>query len=65
MKRNRIFTSILAIAFVLIAVIIIVITFGLFRTSKEETLEDHRLSSLFQSAVACVGDKSKGRRLCS
>lgn len=57
MKRNRIFTSILAIAFVLIAVIIIVITFGLFRTSKEETLEgqaettDYRLSSKVPSRV--------------
>lgn len=39
MKKNRIFTSILAMALVLIAVIVVVITVGLFRTGKEETLE--------------------------
>ena len=38
MKKNRIITSILAIALVLIAVIIVVITVGLFKTTKEETL---------------------------
>lgn len=39
MKKNRIITNILAIALVLIAVIIVVITVGLFKTTKEETLE--------------------------
>lgn len=39
MKKNRIITSILAIAFALIAIIIVVILVGLLRTAKEETLE--------------------------
>lgn len=57
MKKNRIFTSILAMALVLIAIIIIVITIGLFRTSREETLEgqaettDYRLSSKVPARV--------------
>ena len=57
MKKNRIFTSILAMALVLIAVIVVVITVGLFRTSKEETLEgqaettDYRLSSKVPARV--------------
>jgi len=57
MKKNRIITSILAIALVLIAVIIVVITVGLFKTTKEETLEgqaettDYRLSSKVPSRV--------------
>ena len=57
MKKNRIITSILAIALVLIAVIILVITVGLFKTTKEETLEgqaettDYRLSSKVPSRV--------------
>ena len=57
MKKNRLFTNILAIALVLIAVIVIVITVGLFRTSKEETLEgqaettDYRLSSKVPARV--------------
>ena len=57
MKKNRIFTSILAMALVLIAVIVVVITVGLFRTTKEETLEgqaettDHRLSSKVPARV--------------
>ena len=57
MKKNRIFTSILAIALVIMAVIAIVITVGLSRTSKEETLEgqaettDYRLSSKVPSRV--------------
>lgn len=51
MKKNRVFTNILAIALVFIAVIVVVIMVGLFRTSKDETLEgqaettDYRLSS--------------------
>ena len=57
MKKNRIFTSILAIALVIMAVIAVVITVGLSRTSKEETLEgqaettDYRLSSKVPSRV--------------
>ena len=57
MKKNRIFTSILAMALVLIAVIVVVITVGLFRTGKEETLEgqaettDYRLSSKVPARV--------------
>lgn len=57
MKKNRIITNILAIALVLIAVIIVVITVGLFKTTKEETLEgqaettDYRLSSKVPSRV--------------
>ena len=39
MKKNKIITSVLAMALVLIAVILIVITVGLFKTTKEETLE--------------------------
>ena len=59
MKKNRIFTSILAMALVLIAVIVVVITVGLFRTTKEETLEgqaettDYRLSSKVPARVPC------------
>ncbi len=57
MKKNRIFTSILAMALVLIAVIVVIITVGLFRTTKEETLEgqaettDYRLSSKVPARV--------------
>lgn len=57
MKKNRISTSILAIAMVLMAVIVVVIMVGLFRSSKEETLEgqaettDYRLSSKVPSRV--------------
>lgn len=57
MKKNRIFTSILAMALVLIALIVVVITVGLFRTAKEETLEgqaettDYRLSSKVPARV--------------
>ena len=57
MKKNRIITSVLAMALVLIAVIIVVITVGLFKTTKEETLEgqaettDYRLSSKVPSRV--------------
>ena len=57
MKKNRIFTSILTMALVLIAVIVVVITVGLFRTTKEETLEgqaettDYRLSSKVPARV--------------
>lgn len=56
MKKNRIITSVLAMALVLIAVMIVVITVGLFKTT-EETLEgqaettDHRLSSKVPSRV--------------
>lgn len=51
MKKNKLFTNILAMALVMIAMIVVVITVGLFRTSPEETLEgqaettDYRLSS--------------------
>lgn len=57
MKKNKIITSVLAMALVLIAVILIVITVGLFKTTKEETLEgqaettDYRLSSKVPSRV--------------
>lgn len=57
MKKNRIFTNILAMALVLIAVIVVVITVGLFRTDREETLEgqaettDYRLSSKVPARV--------------
>lgn len=57
MKKNRIFTSILAMALVLIAVIVVIITVGQFRTTKEETLEgqaettDYRLSSKVPARV--------------
>ena len=57
MKKNRIITSVLAMALVLIAVMIVVITVGLFKTTKEETLEgqaettDYRLSSKVPSRV--------------
>lgn len=57
MKKNRTFTSILVMALVLIATIIVVIMAGLFRTTKEETLEgqaettDYRLSSKVPSRV--------------
>ena len=53
MKKNRIFTSVLAIAMFLIAIIVIVIIVGLCRTGREETIEgqaettDYRLSSRF------------------
>lgn len=57
MKKNKIFTNILASALVLIAVIVVVITVGLFRTGQEETLEgqaettDYRLSSKVPARV--------------
>lgn len=57
MKKNRVFTNILAIALVFIAVIVVVIMVGLFRTSKDETLEgqaettDYRLSSKVPARV--------------
>lgn len=57
MKKNRIFTNILAMALVFIAVIVVVIMVGLFRTSKDETLEgqaettDYRLSSKVPARV--------------
>ena len=57
MKKNKVFTSILAMAVVLIAVIVVVIIMGLFRSGREETLEgqaettDYRLSSKVPSRV--------------
>lgn len=57
MKKNRIFTRVLAIASVLIALIIVVIIVGLFRPDREETLEgqaettDYRLSSKVPARV--------------
>lgn len=57
MKKNRVFTNILAMALVFIAVIVVVIMVGLFRTSKDETLEgqaettDYRLSSKVPARV--------------
>ena len=57
MKKNRIFTSVLAMALVLIALIIVVIIVGLFRQDREETLEgqaettDYRLSSKVPARV--------------
>lgn len=57
MKKNRIFTSVLAMALVLIALIIVVIIVGLFRPDREETLEgqaettDYRLSSKVPARV--------------
>ena len=57
MKKNKLFTNILAMALVMIAMIVVVITVGLFRTSPEETLEgqaettDYRLSSKVPARV--------------
>lgn len=57
MKKNRLFTSVLAIAMFLIAIIVIVIIVGLCRTGREETIEgqaettDYRLSSKVPSRV--------------
>lgn len=57
MKKNKIFTSILTMALVIIAVIVVIITVGLLRTSKEDTLQgqvettDYRLSSKVPSRV--------------
>lgn len=60
MKKNRIFTSVLAMALVLIALIIVVIIVGLFRPDREETLEgqaettDYRLSSKVPARVMAI-----------
>lgn len=40
MKKNKIITSVLAMALVLIAVILIVITVGLFKTTKKKPSKD-------------------------
>ena len=67
MKKNRIFTSVLAMALVLIALIIVVIIVGLFRPDREETLEgqaettDYRLSSKVPARVMEIGEGGRLR----